>query len=108
MMRIMMIMMMMTMMMMMMNDDDGDDGGGDDDNDYHDHDHDDDDDGDDDDYCYCDGHASHIDLHIESPPTWHFKNTQPFRNSGLKPSEKKNIKQLMKPWRNRYKSWKQR
>ena len=21
-------------------------------------------------------------LHIESPPTWHFKNTQPFRNSG--------------------------
>ena len=22
-------------------------------------------------------HGSHIDLHIESPPTWHFKNTQP-------------------------------
>ena len=27
-------------------------------------------------------HGSHIDLHIESPPTWHFKYTQPFRNSG--------------------------
>jgi hypothetical protein len=27
-------------------------------------------------------HGSHIHLHIESPPTWHFKNTQPFRNSG--------------------------
>ena len=21
-------------------------------------------------------------LHMESPPTWHFKNMQPFRNSG--------------------------
>ena len=27
-----------------------------------------------DDYDY---HGSHIDLHIESPPTWHFENTQP-------------------------------
>jgi hypothetical protein len=39
---------------------------------------DDDDDGDDDDDC----HGSHVHLHIESPPTWHFRNTQPFRNSG--------------------------
>ena len=36
-----------------------------------------------------DDDGSHIHLHIESPPTWHFKNTQPFRNSGLKPFEKK-------------------
>jgi hypothetical protein len=27
-------------------------------------------------------HGSHIHLHIESPPTWQFKNTQPFDNSG--------------------------
>ena len=30
-------------------------------------------------------HRSHIHtvhLHIESPPTWHFRNMQPFRNSG--------------------------
>ena len=68
----MMVMMVVVMMMIMMID------------------HDDDDDGDDDDYCrYCDDHASHVDLHIESPPTWHFKNTQPFRNSGFKQSEKK-------------------
>jgi hypothetical protein len=38
----------------------------------------DDDDSDDDD----DQHGSHIHLHIESPPTWHFKNTQPFHDSG--------------------------
>jgi DNA modification methylase len=30
---------------------------------------------------YDDDDGSHIHLHIESPPTWHFKNTQPFRNS---------------------------
>ena len=41
----------------------------DDDDDDHDHDHDHD-------------HGSHIHLHIESPPTWDFKSTQPFRNSG--------------------------
>jgi len=41
--------------------------------------HDDDDDGDDDDDI---DHGSHIHLHIESPPTRHFKSTQPFRNSG--------------------------
>ena len=29
-----------------------------------------------------DDHGPHIHLHIESPPTWHFKHTQPFRNSG--------------------------
>ena len=29
-----------------------------------------------------DDHGSHIHLHIESPPTWHFKNTQAFLNSG--------------------------
>ena len=28
-----------------------------------------------------DGHGSHIHRHIESPPTWHSKNTQPCRNS---------------------------
>ena len=44
-------------------DDDDDDGGDDDD--------------DDDDHV----HGSYIDLHIESPPTWHFINTQPFRDS---------------------------
>jgi hypothetical protein len=27
-------------------------------------------------------HESHIHLHIESPRTWHFKNMQPFHNSG--------------------------
>ena len=27
-------------------------------------------------------HGSHIHLHIESPPIWHFRNTQPLRNSG--------------------------
>jgi len=29
-------------------------------------------------------HGSHIHLHIESPPTWHFKNSQPFRDPGEK------------------------
>ena len=53
-----------------------------------DDDDDDDDDGDDDDDDDGGGgdddHGSHIHLHlhIESLPTWHFKNTQPFRNSG--------------------------
>ena len=58
------------MMTMMDGDDDDDD---DDDGDDHHHRDDDDDGGDDD-------HGSHI--HIESPPTWHFKNMQLFRNSG--------------------------
>jgi hypothetical protein len=54
----------MMMMMTMTDDDDADD---DDDGEYHGDHHD---------------HGSHIHLHIESPSTWHVKNTQPFRNSG--------------------------
>jgi len=50
-------------------DEDDDDDGGDDDND-------------DSDYDDDDHHGSHIHLQTESPPTWHFKNSQPFRNSG--------------------------
>ena len=60
------------MMTMMDGDDDDDD---DDDGDDHHHRDDEDDGGDDD-------HGSHIHIHIESPPTWHFKNMQLFRNSG--------------------------
>ena len=53
------------------------DGDGDDDDDDDDNDDGDDDDCDDDDHV----HGSYIHLHIESPPTWHFINKQPFRDS---------------------------
>ena len=68
----------MMMMMTMTTTTDGDDY--DDDYDYDDDDHDDHDDHYD--HYDHDDNGSHIHLHIESPPTWHFKNTQPFRESG--------------------------
>ena len=44
---------------------------------------DDDDDDDDVDDADDDDHGSYLHLLIESPPTWHFKTTQLFRDSGV-------------------------
>ena len=56
-------------------------GDDDDDDDHHHHDH----------HDHFHDHGSHVfiyrHLHVERPPTLHFKNKQPFRNSGTEQSQ---------------------